>query len=61
MLDMREKVCVVQEDFHLLPFRSYSNLQDCPQATCSWKETEDLVIVYAVDRRVFKSHTAKAK
>lgn len=58
---MREKVCVVQEDFHLPPFRSYSNLQDCPQATCSWKETEDLIIVYAVDSRVFESHTAKAK
>lgn len=61
MLDMREKVCVVQEHFYLQPFQSYSNLQDRPQATCSWKETEDLIIVYAVESRVFKSHAAKAK
>lgn len=58
---MREKVCAVQEDFRLQPFQSCSNLQDRSQAPHSWKETEDLITVYAVDSGVFKPHTAKAR
>lgn len=61
ILDVRKKVYAVQKGFHLQPLQSCSNLQDCPQATCSCKETEDPIAVYSVGHRVFKHHMAKLR
>lgn len=61
ILDVRKKVCAVQEGFHLQPLQSCSNLQDCLQATCSCKETEDPIAVYSVGHGVFKPHMAKLR
>lgn len=61
MLDVRRKVCAVQGGFHLQPLQSCSNLQDCPQATCSCKEAEDPIAAYTVGHGVFKPHTAKVR